>query len=114
MSDRASRDRIILDPHFAIPPGAEDAFAYALDSIEPDEFVDDLSDIEDGASDDYLDPGDDTYYEDDATVLDVPTNVLIVAQTLRRAPGGQAVVDVVIQVDDVIGAANYEIQVVKV
>ena len=57
---------------------------------------------------------DDGYDDQDDLALDTPEDFQIISQTLRRGPGGQQVVDIVIQVEDIAGATNYEIQVTKV
>lgn len=113
MADRASTDKTIIDPRFVIPEGAEEIFAYSKELTEEDYADADFLDFEDGAIDDYLDYTDDGSDDDEQNILDVPTGLVIINQVLRRAPGGQATVDVVIQVDDVPGATNYEIQVTK-
>lgn len=110
-------DRIVIDPAFSIPIGAEDQFVYS------DEFVD----IDAGSSDDdsavdsleldvfdeidYESSYDDDLYEEEA--LEIPEDFVILSQTLRRGPGGQQVIDIVVETEDVEGAVNYEIQVTK-
>jgi hypothetical protein len=46
--------------------------------------------------------------------LDAPTSFVVISQKIRRAPGGQQVIDIIVQVDDVIGASEYEFQVDKI
>lgn len=46
--------------------------------------------------------------------LQPPTTWKLISQTVRQGPDGKAVVDVVFEVNDVIGATNYEVRVTKV
>ena len=46
--------------------------------------------------------------------LQAPNTMSIVSQTVKVAPDGRFVVDVVIEVEDVPGAANYEVRLSKV
>jgi hypothetical protein len=96
-----SSDKVRIDPIFPIPEGSEDQFVREdMDVLEGNVESADLSFLAD--FDDSVEIG-----------LEIPQDFTIVSQTLRRAPGGQQVVDVVIEVPDVIGATNYEIQVAK-
>lgn len=107
-----SSDRIIIDPLFTIPEGAEDQFSTSINeideiSLESDEFeFYGDENLQDG-----YEEGDE--HENETGALDTPDGYTIVSQTLRRAPGGQQVVDLVIEVNDVAGATNYEVQVTK-
>ncbi len=113
-------DKTPIDPLFAVPYGAEDQFVFSRESTDVEEEV---SEYTDGSMADswveFDDEGnvieyDDGYDDENAIELDTPDNFTIVSQTLRRAPGGQQVVDIVLQAEDVVGAVNYEIQVTKV
>lgn len=100
--------KTLVDPIFALPPGSEDEFVYTRNITDDDVFLDeefnDVSDITfDDGSDDL-----------NGVELEVPEDFTIVSQAIRYAPGGQQVVDVVIEVEDIEGAIEYEIQVVKV
>lgn len=114
-------DKVLVDPLFKVPEGAEDAFAYSREGTDTEEVstyeVDDLSidSVDDGydESSDELD-FDDGYDDQNGVTLEVPNAFSVISQVLRRAPGGQQVVDVIIQAEDVPGAVNYEIQVTKV
>lgn len=121
MSSRStSTDRTVIDPLFVIPEGAEDEFVYSQEGPEIDDGESDdnimvsddfdLVEIEDTSYDDIVDDG---YDDEDQVILDTPVSFSVIAQTLRRAPGGQMVVDIVVQTEDIDGAENYEIQVVK-
>lgn len=112
-------DKVILDSVFSIPEGAEDQFVHSDDEV----------DIDTGTEEDvfsYLDSLDlevedeieyETGYDDedyDEELLETPEDFVIISQTLRRGPGGQQVVDIVIEAEDVDGATHYEIQVTKI
>jgi len=54
-----------------------------------------------------------TFFED-SQVIDTPSILGIVSQTLRRAPGGQNVVDLVLEIDsNGIGVDQFEFRVTK-
>lgn len=59
-------------------------------------------------------PDDETGQTDDGDdgggELGVPSSFIIVSQTLRRLATGNIVVDVVIEVEDIDGAENYEVR----
>lgn len=44
-------------------------------------------------------------------ILDPPDSLVIVSQTVRTAPDGRQVVDVVVEVEDIPSALNYDIRV---
>jgi hypothetical protein len=44
-------------------------------------------------------------------ILDPPSSMEIVSQTVRTAPDGRQVVDIIIDVEDIDGALNYELRV---
>lgn len=44
-------------------------------------------------------------------ILEAPGSLEVVSQTVRTAPDGRQVVDLVIEVEDVDGALNYELRV---
>lgn len=109
-----SNDKIRIDPIFQVPEGAEDEFAYTREvPLSEDEFdnLDGLIDVSLQDITDYVeDDSDDTTF----LVLDVPDDFVVFSQTIRRSPGGQQVVDVILQVEDIIGAENYEVRVTKI
>lgn len=47
-------------------------------------------------------------------LIPIPENVTILSQTMRTAPGGQQVVDLIIQVDDIDGVDHFEPRATKV
>lgn len=97
--------KALVDPIYRIPPGAEEAFGYSRDF----QFVD-----EDSAEEVLITDFDEDSPESDASGLSTPTTFSIVSQTVRRAPGGAIRIDVVIEVEDIDGATNYEVQTAKV
>lgn len=110
-------DKVIIDPLFAIPEGTEDQFEHSEEEVY---FSEDITEQEftylDSLEIEYADEidYDEGYDDEDDVALETPETFNIIAQTLRRAPGGQQVVDIVVDVDDVAGATNYEIQVTKI
>jgi hypothetical protein len=106
-----------IDPMFYIPPEL-DIYDYPDDSTggftsETDELGDD--DL-DGEGDDFLD-SDELLYdesEDDYYDLpDVPDEFEVISQTIRTMPNGSQVIDLVVEVEDVIGVDTYDFRVVK-
>lgn len=96
-------DKILLDPLFPIPEGAEDQFAISLDGT-------DLDGLADSEVDNFY-PGDEG--SDDEEGLEPPENIVVVSQKLRRTKSGNVVIDVVFEIDEVEGATAYELQVTK-
>jgi len=100
-------NKLVLDPMFAIPRGAEEDFVY---SNVPFSNLDDALDFSDSG----INP--DEQFLIDTTIdggfgLDTPEDFTVVSQTLRRMDDGTYVVDVVLNVTDVAGAIEYESQV---
>lgn len=111
MAKRAvATKKTLIDPLFSVPVGSEEEFVYSREGADGDIFVlgGEISDEEFEDDDEF--PDDD---DDGEGLLDIPEDFEVISQTLRRAPGGQQVVDVVIEAEEVVGAINYEIQVVK-
>lgn len=116
MARRAlANKKTLVDPLFIIPPGSEDEFVFSREGTDGEIQVigDDFSDDGEDLGDDYDDGFDDDDTDDDEFTLDTPQDFEVITQTIRRAPGGQQVVDVVIECEEIDGATNYEIQVVK-
>jgi hypothetical protein len=118
MAKRAiANKKTLIDPIFSLPPGSEEEFAFSRDNADGELIVvgDDLDEDEfTSGNDDDEDGWDDGEGDGDEHILDTPEIIgVITPQTLRRAPGGQQVVDVVIEAEEVAGAINYEIQVSK-
>lgn len=113
-----SADKILLDPLFSVPEGAEEVYTKEKEQSEVDIETADITSIADEFGDDYYDDTDNGNVGDDddlgdQIILSPPENFVVFDQDLRRAPGGQMVVDVVIAVEDVPGAETYEFQVSK-
>lgn len=115
MTNRSTpSDKIVYDPIFTIPEGAEDQFTPSREDVDIDENeVSDTMSAEMDSFDEEFEFVDDGYDEVDTIILDTPNNFSVISQILRRAPGGQQVVDIVIQTEDIEGAIDYERQVTK-
>lgn len=88
------RAEIVIDPAFNIPEGV-DELVYA------DVF---LESPEDGTSEDI---------PDDDDTPDVPDTFTIISQTLVEGTGGAQFVDIVAEVEDVVGVVRYEYRLTK-
>lgn len=108
MSQRRGAKRQ-LDPLFTPPTGAEDSFhvdttkVIIAPSQSPGVGVQGISGMP------IVDMNGESSY-----TLETPDAIYIYDQKLRRAPGGQQVVDVVIDVEELVGAIEYEVQIAKV
>ena len=94
--------KTLVDPMFIVPPGSEDEFAYSRSIADDDLLLDE--EFLDG-----FDPG-----VSDIIELEVPEDFEVVEQKLRRVDSGQQVVDIVIEIQEIEGAINYEVQITKV
>ena len=110
----ANKDTIVrdFDPNFAIPIGLKNATSTESSNAD-----------ENAASDDYNDKTENTvdvvveeFYDEDAIAEDTyedapeaPDSITIISQTIRTAPDGTQVVDVVLEVDDD-GTTNYNVR----
>jgi len=115
-----SVDKTPIDPRFVIPIGAEEVFSYTDEFVEIEDDGADVTggefssiEYDDGTESDYFDYTDDGYDDQEQIILETPEIFVVFSQSLKRAPGGQQVVDVVLQIEDIDGAEDYEIQVVK-
>lgn len=117
-SKATTPNKTVLDPVFPIPLGAEDAFVYSEQTAFITAPEDDSLGQEFGTGDevglDDTEGSSEDFEGSNETLLDTPTDFVVFSQTLRRAPGGQQVIDVVVDVEDVSGVTNYEFQVTKV
>lgn len=95
--------KITVDPAFAPPIGADDYIKFSNESLV------------------YKSESEETFEEevleelitedaDGGGGLTPPTSFTVVSQTFRRTASGQMVVDLIIMVDDVQGATEYEIR----
>lgn len=109
MSKRQSaQPKRVLDPLFTPPTGAEDSFHVDTTKVvivpqAQGVGINGLTGVN------VVTSGDESKF-----ALDTPDAIYIIDQKLRRAPGGQQVVDVVIDVEEIIGAVEYEVQIAKV
>ena len=107
----ASTQPAVLDPNFFLPPNVVD-LRYLndndTDGLYPD---DDL--VDDTESDSGLPADGDSTVSDPTASLLPPANITIVSQTVRPVSGGNYVVDVVIDVEDVPGITSYETRLSK-
>ena len=101
-----SHTKKILDPLFPIPVEAENEFAHSTTQREvpPPEVGVGVGDVRVGV----ITEEKSVYY------LSAPESFIIYDQVLRRGPGGQQVVDIIIETEEVFGATDYEIQIAKV
>jgi len=99
--------KIPLDPLFQPPLGSEDNFIHT-DVVRTVQTVQQNPNAL-GFGDGSLTPGptESEFY------MATPEGLAVIDQKLRRAPGGQQVVDIVVQCLDVVGALEYEVQIVK-
>lgn len=121
MANRSTpSDKVLVDPLFKVPEGAEDQFTFSREGTdeeigvsETDEGLEiEIYSYEEGETSLDYDDG----YDDQTTgaTLETPEVFAVISQTLRRAPGGQQVVDIVVETEDINGAVNYEFQVTKI
>lgn len=106
-----------LDPMFYLPEGMDPRdWDYAPNNGETD--GDDI--LVDGDGDDLVAVGSDVEIVDERDVgpedagPPAPDTLTIVGQSLRRAPDGSIVVDVVVDVEDIAGINKYEFRVTKI
>lgn len=110
---------VVLDPQFFLPPDVVDVrVGRASDPVEDDGVTfDDVVDaddafVEDGEIADTPNiPTDDD--GEGAEMLPTPQWMNIIDQQVRIAPDGKAVVDVVIELEDVTGATEYDVRITK-
>lgn len=101
-------DEIWFDPSIPIPEGIKNTRVKEKD-FDDGELMDNAEDIdiqEDSASDD------DSMLDEDSIddELEVPGGFTIVGQTTRTLPDGTQLVDIVIDVEEVEGAENYQVR----
>lgn len=114
---------VILNPAFFLPPDVvdvrvadtsepteDDGVTYD-DVIDADDVIVDGSEVDSGISDTPNIPTDDD--GEGAEMLPTPQWMNIIDQQVRIAPDGKAVVDVVIELEDVTGAAEYDVRITK-
>lgn len=102
-----------IDPMFAIPAGATDLVYGTHSGIDSTGTPTGDRDAYTGEA---VDPSAPMIPGTGNIAVTVPTpNIVgVVSQQVRRAPSGDNVIDVVIDVEDVLGATKYEFRVTKV
>lgn len=99
-----------FDPNLTIPIGLKNTRISTLPDVQEDLAEPDADiDIQEETLSD-----DDSQLDEDEVgdELDVPGSFTIISQTVRTAPDGNQVIDIVIDVEEVDGAVKYEIRIV--
>ena len=111
---------VVLNPLFFVPPDVVDVRVGVDDDLVEDDSItyDDVIESDDViTSDSSLADSAPSVPEDDdgegVEVLPTPQWMNIIDQQVRIAPDGKAVVDVVIELEDVSGATEYDVRVTK-
>lgn len=114
MADNINSGKIIqeptttIDPRFFVPPGVIDVRERTAD--ESAQIYDVDTTVVSG--EDVQPPAPDSI--NDGTRLATPSSITVVTpQTVRFAPDGTQVVDVILEIADVEGATNYDVRVTK-
>jgi hypothetical protein len=104
---------VTVDPRLFVPEGVID-MSVKSPEIDPDNPVD-VPDIDEGVAPGEIisDAGADNISNLEDFTLPTPNSVTVVEQTMRFGPDGRAVVDVVIEVEDVPGISNYDVRTTK-
>lgn len=106
----------ILDPMFYLPEGLR-GVDYSEDELDLAQETDELTTQEIFGDEDYIE--DEGYVVDDADMelaedVDSPNELTVIEQIIRTLPNGMQVVDLVIDVETVADAIDYDFRVVKV
>lgn len=103
---------VVIDPNFFLPPGVVDA-RYVNDSDTAGLYTDPS-----GPSDSLIDSEVVGEIPDSVianpTTIQAPNTMTVIDQVVRIAADGRFVVDVVIEVEDIPGVANFEVRMSKV
>lgn len=106
---------VVIDPQFYVPEDVTGIRPATTEDLIPDDPDQDyLSGVDydvEILNDGDVSINDGTGSIDTVDVLQTPQTISIVSQTVRFTPDGQSVVDVVIAVEDVLGATNYEVRI---
>jgi hypothetical protein len=110
---------VTVDPRLFVPDGVIDLKKTTpeTDTENPGDVLDNLDVLDGDTTDsaavlyDTVDTAASVGAEND--MLPTPQGFVVVLQTVRFAPDGRAVVDVVVEVEDVPGITNYELRVNK-
>lgn len=116
---------VVINPAFFLPPDVVDVRVGDTsdpteeDGVTYDDVIDadDVLTDDDGSSTDDGDTGTPSVPTDDdgegAEMLPTPQWMNIIDQQVRIAPDGKAVVDVVIELEDITGATEYDVRITK-
>lgn len=109
---------VVLNPVFFLPPDVIDVRSGTPPTENEEDGVtyDDVVDVDDVLTDSPIDTGSDDFPIDDGDAVEMlptPQWMNIIDQQVRIAPDGKAVVDVVIELEDVSGATEYDVRVAK-
>lgn len=110
------RDTKVVDPLFYIPKGM-DGWEYVAKPVENETSDDSIQLSPDGSGDNAPPAEADVHIIDNTKVdgkLRAPSTLSIVSQKIRRNPDGSAVVDIILDIEDVPGNIKYEIRVTKI
>jgi len=104
---------IKIDPNFTLPPNIINT-----EFINPDDVVRSESRGDDGeivtvSYDENSQPDEPLGDSDVADTLYPPSTVTVIEQQVRALSGGNYAVDVIIEVEDVAGAEEYEVRLTK-
>lgn len=103
-----------IDPRFFLPPNVTGVTYKGQEQVSSDAPVQSGTDVTvtvDFASDDSVGEAP-SGYEDEERLLP-PDTVVVISQTARVVPGGNTVVDIVIDVEDSPRVSQYEVRVTK-
>lgn len=100
-----------FDPNLDIPIGLKNA-RVAVRPDNEEELPDASADI-DFQTETLIDEESELDEEEVGDELGVPGTFEVISQTLRTAPDGTQVVDVVVDVEDIEGAVKYEVRITK-
>jgi hypothetical protein len=111
---------VVLNPVFFLPPDVVDVrVGSSTDSVDDDGVTyDDIVNADDVLTEEDLavNPGPEVAIDDDgegAELLPTPQWMTIIEQQVRIAPDGKAVVDVIIELEDISGATEYDVRMTK-
>lgn len=110
-----AENEIYFDPEIPVPEGLVGARVGEVEDDKPlppvEPAQDDYGVIYQSEEYDEEDDSDEDLEGED--FLEVPNELVILSQTVRTAPDGSQVIDVVIDVEETIGAVDYEVRVTK-
>ena len=99
-----------FDPNLDIPIGLKNVKIVAKPDVENSPSADTVADIQDGD----LDSEEEFEADDTDETLAAPQSFEVISQTIRTSQDGSQVVDIVVDVEEVAGALDYEVRVTPV